>query len=149
MSLIREAQATLRELRAAHLAVDVIYMRGYPLGAFVDNRNVYGSVYYVGPSSGTPSGSGTAAQIKATQAVTTVTVDDGQQIAKSKVSDWLIDVLTLTMFGKPLRGDQIDYEGVRYEVADVIGEHCWRWHGTDQKTFRIHTQHVPLTERTL
>ncbi|MDX1926045.1 MAG: hypothetical protein SFV81_05980 [Pirellulaceae bacterium] len=131
MSLLRQAQETLKQWRSDSLAVDIVYRRGV---AFLNVG--------LGETEAVVSPTPTVESIKGTQAQTTVTLDDGHTISKSKVSDWLIDVDQMTAFGEPLRGDQIEFDGVRYEVADLGSEHCWRWHGSLRKTYRIHTKQV-------
>lgn len=109
MSLIRDAQEALRSLRSEHLAVDVVYTT---------------------TSGDTP--------IEATQAATSVTVDDGETISKSKVFDWLIDIAHYA--DEPVRGDKITFDGLVYIVADIGSEHCWRWHDSIKRTRRVHTK---------
>jgi hypothetical protein len=110
MSLIRDAQEALRSLRSEHLAVDVVYITTADVST----------------------------SIEATQAATSVTVDDGETISKSKVFDWLIDIAQYS--AEPMRGDKITYDGLVYIVADIGSEHCWRWHDSIKKTRRVHTK---------
>ena len=131
MSLLRQAQETLKQWRSESLAVDIVYRRGVAFLELLPGE--YEQVVSPTPNVKT---------IKGTLAQTTLTLDDGKTISKSKVTDWLVDVDQMAESGEPLRGDQIDYEGVRYEVADLGTEHCWRWHGTLRKTYRIHTKQV-------
>ena len=42
----------------------------------------------------------------------------------------------------PVRGDNILYEGHRYEVLAPNGEPVWRWCGTSRLTRRIHTKEI-------
>lgn len=117
MSLIRDAQEVLRSLRAQHTAVAVTYTR-----------------------------KANSEAIQATQALSTVTYDDGQAIVKATVADWLIDVDQMPLWtgGRPQRGDEIEYDGFRYAVSDLGPEgHCWRWHGTQRRTLRVHTTEIP------
>ncbi len=67
MSLIRDAQVTLQSWRAQHLAVAVVYRRAGQ----------------------------TDLPISAVMAQSTVTLDDGRMIAKTKLIDWLIEVSAL------------------------------------------------------
>jgi len=55
--------------------------------------------------------------------------------------DWLILVEALT-FGVPLRGDQIVYNGVTWEVLPQDGEDCYRAVGFVQ--YRIHTKVIAI-----
>lgn len=43
---------------------------------------------------------------------------------------------------EPKRGDEIIYANRRYEVLAPNNEPCWRWSGTDFKTYRIHTKYI-------
>lgn len=113
MSMMRGALETLREWRAEHATVDVIYHR---------------------------EGKGPSYPIKATQAVTTVTLDNGETISKSKVVDWLIDVSE--RLSEPVSGDTITFDNERYIVADIGSEHCWRWHDSTHRTRRVHSKIV-------
>jgi hypothetical protein len=120
MSMIRDAQQVLRGWRNQHISESVTYRRG---------TDTY--------------------TIRASQAATTVTLDSGDGvITKTKVADWLIDISSFPVvaLGEPQRGDQIDFDGFRYSIADNGNEHCWRWHGTQKRTYRVHTKNVPITE---
>lgn len=117
MSILREAQESMRSMRDEFAAVDVGYLRA---------------------------DMGQAKPIRATPAITTVTVDDGNSlIVKTKVYDWLIEVEQLFGYQTPMAGDRILFDDKTYVVADVGSEHCWRWHGTLGKTYRVHTKQIP------
>ncbi len=159
MSLIREAQEVLRQWRGESLAVEVTYRRR---ALVTESRDHWDSTTL-------PEVPPMAGQLQATMAETTVTLDDGQVVSKSKITDWLIDLEQLAALavesfgvyegdvdgplyvapggrhaGEPMRGDEIDFDGKRYMVVDAPGGNCWRWHGSLQKTYRIHTRQVSL-----
>lgn len=157
MSLLRNAQDVLRQWRQESLAVEVIYRRRALVTEWRDHTDW----------TSLPPEPAMEGPIQATMAATTVTLDDGQTISKSKIADWLVDLeqleaLAVTWFGayqgdvhgpltvalggryakEPMRGDEIEFDGKRYQVTDAAGENCWRWHGSLQKTYRIHTRQV-------
>lgn len=159
MSLLREAQETLRQWRSESLAVPIVYRRRALVTERRDNWN----------DTSLPPEPAMEGVIQATMASTTVTLDNGTTISKSKIVDWLVDLeqldaLAVLWFGiyqgdvngplsesrggryanQPMRGDEIEFEGKRYQVSDSAGDHCWRWHGSLQETYRIHTLQVSL-----
>jgi hypothetical protein len=94
-------------------------------------------------------GGTTNASVKATQAETTGETDGGDIILDAHVADWLIDRADLTLASaevEPMPGDQITIALAHgdevYEVASIGPEPCWRWHGRDGGTYRIHTVRV-------
>ena len=90
-------------------------------------------------------------QIKATPAATTIDASDGLIAVRADVVDWLIDVREFQQFvgqcprpGDTIEGESQDGDGVSdtkvYTVAGIAGEPCYRYHGRDMMTFRIHTK---------
>lgn len=81
------------------------------------------------------------ANVPATRASTTSEVEVGDIIVETKLVDWLIEVANLPGV-TPKRGDLVLVDGKYFEVLSLGGESHYRWHGSDQKTYRIHSRQV-------
>lgn len=86
------------------------------------------------------------ADVPAVQGATVSKADNGDIIVDSQSVDWLIeraDLLLDSAEVEPAAGDRIEAtfdHGVESFVVVALGsEPCWRWHGRDGGTFRIHT----------
>lgn len=112
-NLLLDGQAWLREQRALWLSELVVYY-----------------------AAGSP-----MADVPATRGSTTSEVEVGDIIVETKSVDWLIEVANLPGV-TPKRGDLIFADGKYFEVLALGGESHYRWHGSDQKTFRIHSRQV-------
>lgn len=87
--------------------------------------------------------------MQAVQAETRAKTSNGEIVTNSHFIDWLIERADLELDGdlvEPFPGDQIDVtysHGVESFAVVMLGaEPCWRWHGRDGQTFRIHTVRV-------
>lgn len=54
--------------------------------------------------------------------------------------DFIISSMELGF--EPQRNDEIICDGKTYEVLAPNGEPCWRWSGTSNNTYRIHTKEI-------
>ena len=83
-----------------------------------------------------------------TQAATSVETGDDNIIIHAKTVDWLIDAAAIGNH-EPQPGDTIEFldpgRDSKYEVMALAGEKCWRWHGRNNTTYRIHTKLVSET----
>ena len=124
--MLERAERFLRAKRKNHLAKTVNYTR-----------------FENGTQISTP--------LTATPAATIVDVAGGEIVVRSDVVDWLIDVPQFEMYigSCPRPGDKIEEasrngDGISdakvYEVMGVAGQPCYRYHGRDMMTFRIHTK---------
>lgn len=84
--------------------------------------------------------------VPAIQAETRFESDDGETIVNSSMVDWLIERADLTLGDQetlPVPGDEItvamSHGTETFIVAPLGREDCFRWHGRDGQTFRIHT----------
>lgn len=119
MGLLEQAEATLRKWRKEHLAKPVTYYRTgeEPL------------------------------EINATQAATTVDSESSNgTLVRGTVIDWIVDREDLSdLDGVPQAGDRIEITSGEitdnYEVMD-LGDHCYRRHGRDHLSWRIHTKRI-------
>lgn len=57
---------------------------------------------------------------------------------RTESKDFIIEANDLGC--EPQRGDSIIFDGKQYEVLAPNNEPCWRWSGSDNKTYRIHTK---------
>lgn len=79
--------------------------------------------------------------VLAVQAETTAQSDDGETILNTRTVDWLIDKSEMPW--EPENGHRITAaDGTVFAVAAVGGEKCYRWHGRDRLTYRIHSKQV-------
>lgn len=119
--MLDRAQAYARRLRAEKFSETVVYRRGH-----------------------------TGKGIAATRAETRVDNASGDVIVRSSVVDWIIELadiqfLRLVAGGDvtPVPGDKIIAAGPSvYEVMDLGGESCYRNHGRDGLSLRVHAKRV-------
>lgn len=80
-----------------------------------------------------------------TQAATIAESDDGELIVNTTIVDWIFEASELLISGsttEPQPGDRIEWDGKTFELMALGGEKCWRWHGRDGKSYRVHTRLV-------
>lgn len=151
MDLLREGEVFAREMRQEFASVPATYYsKKIPDGPGYDFSD----------------------DISVVMAATEIEVDNGSTIVKRTIQDFLIEVDEFhhnhtthendpTPDRDPRRGDLIQLQEtaewtaddgrteqlvlseVFYEVADIGNEHCWKYHGRDRKTYRVHTIEVP------
>ncbi|HBE68505.1 MAG TPA: hypothetical protein DDW52_10195 [Planctomycetaceae bacterium] len=116
MSLLQNAEAYLREVRRQHLAQLVTYQRGAD-----------------------------SVDLLATQGSTDTENDSGAVVVQSRSIDWILEAADLLLNETevlPEKGDRIVVGSRIYEVVDLGGEPCFRWHGRDSLSLRVHTKEV-------
>lgn len=80
-----------------------------------------------------------------TQAETRVDSDNGEVITRSRVVDFIVEAADLKISGQqiePKPGDRISFNGLVFELAALGGEPCYRVHGQDYASYRLHTKRV-------
>lgn len=119
MSLFSEAEQFLRESRVDHLSIPATYHRG-----------------------------SSSVSLQATQGSTDVDLDSGQSIVRSTTVDWIVDTAELVLDSipeLPRSGDRISATigsvARWFEVMD-LGPSCYRPHGRDGLSIRIHTRRI-------
>jgi hypothetical protein len=116
MGMLENAEATLRKWRRSNLAKLVSYTCS--LGTI--------AVYV-------------------TQAETRVDSDNGEVIVRSRVVDWIVEAADLKVSGQqivPKPGDSIVLGSLAFELAALGDEPCYRVHGRDYASYRLHTKQV-------
>ncbi len=84
-------------------------------------------------------------EIKATIGKTLFRAENDYGITtRIEVRDFLI--LANDLQSEPAKGDTIIYNNVRYEVLAPNGESVWRWSGTSNTTYRIHTKEIGVID---
>jgi hypothetical protein len=119
MGLLAQGALWLRGQRCRE-AVNVIYRRGAAIAGF-----------------------------PAVPAATRAATQSAEVIIDAAYSDWFVERDDLLLAGEPIVpqvGDRIEVvypHGVeQFLVATYGNEPCWRWHGSDGGTYRIHTVRV-------
>lgn len=80
-----------------------------------------------------------------TQAETRVDSDNGETITRSRVVDFIVEAADLKVSGQliePKPGDRIGFNGLVFELAALGDEPCYRIHGRDNASYRIHTKQI-------
>ena len=132
MGMLERAEESLRQWRRTHLSKTAVY----------DGKFVHVDSLHL-----------TQAATEIDSELSTGLVVHGQSV------DWLIDVADL-LNNVPNAGDKIfirtpitgyqysdgddpwaGYKTERYEVMN-LGETCWRWHGRNNTTYRVHSKLV-------
>lgn len=83
--------------------------------------------------------------ILVTQAETRVDSDSGEVIVRSRVVDFIVEAADLKVSGQkiePKPGDKIGFNSLVFELAAVGDEPCYRVHGRDYASYRLHTKQV-------
>lgn len=83
--------------------------------------------------------------ILVTQAETRVDSDNGEVITRSRVVDFIVEAADLKIGGQqiePKPGDRIVLGVLVFELAAVGDEPCYRVHGRDYASYRLHTKQV-------
>lgn len=80
--------------------------------------------------------------VRAVAASSTLKVNDeyGTSVIV-RTFDFIVAVSAIP--GEPQKGDEIVRQGRRYVVTSPGGEPCWRYSGTAETTYRIHTKQMP------
>lgn len=91
-----------------------------------------------------------SAALNVVQGATTSQADDGDVIVESRAIDWLIERAELVLDGELVEPEIGDRVGVEFDhglewftVVALGGEPCFRWHGRDGGTFRVHSVKTP------
>ena len=153
MDLLGKAEDLVRSVRRQSLSKVVTY-----------RRTIVTRVDECGLEDQIPNMTGTLDTLVATQAETRAQSDDGELILNTKIVDWLFEAADLFLtyelteqsegdedyaaslefdeLAVPKPGDRIIWDGKTFELMAIGGEKCWRWHGRDGKSYRVHTRLV-------
>lgn len=114
MGMLESAESYLRGWRRSHLAKAITYARADEDKAF-----------------------------SATQAATEVDAETSEAVVvRSETVDWLIEKTDLGSFELPESGDVVTCEGISYVVTDLGDGRCFRRHGRDGLSLRVHSKRV-------
>lgn len=113
MGVIESAEAVLRQWRLAHLSKIVQYKRG-----------------------------STELSISATQADTDTSEVADEILSRGERVDWILERTALGALVLPAPGDQVTSNGLTYEVCDLGDQRCYRRHGRDGSSLRVHSKRV-------
>jgi len=83
--------------------------------------------------------------IYVTQAETRVDSDNGEVVVQSRVVDFIVEAADLKVSGQtivPKPGDRIGFNGLVFELTSLGDEPCYRIHGRDYASLRLHSKQV-------
>lgn len=111
--MLEQAEAVLRGWRRANLTKLINYKRG-----------------------------DVSVSINATQGDTNTDELADEVLTRGERIDWIVEKIDLGVLEKPEPGDVVQYDSARYVVCDLGDGRCFRRHGRDGLSLRIHSKRV-------
>lgn len=111
--MLEDAEAVLRGWRRASLTKRVSYRRG-----------------------------ATTLSVNATQGDTNTDELPDEVLTRGERIDWIVEKIDLGVLANPVPGDVVEYSSARYVVCDLGDGRCFRRHGRDGLSLRIHSKRV-------
>lgn len=116
MGMLEDGEVWLRDQRKAYLSKEVTYQRGAVTLA-----------------------------LQATQGETSYDKGDFKGVQQRVVTvDWIFDLADLGALGEPQEGDRVLLDGRIYSAMSLDGKRCFKQHGRDGLSVRLHTKEVAV-----